>query len=114
MFLGSMCGVPQVLFCGYFIALSGTPLLVKIFAHTTSFTLYGFHAIITATFGHNRPKLRCNESYCYLQSPKKILDLLEMKEEGVGTDVAVLFIFFIAVQICMYVVLKFKYRHLQR
>jgi hypothetical protein len=113
MFLGPLTGVPQFVFCGYFIALSGTPILVRIIAYSTSYTLYSFHAIMSSTFGHDRPKMRCDELYCYFRSPNKLLDFLDMKEEGVVTDVVVLLSFLTVIQICTYLAMKLKYRHLQ-
>jgi hypothetical protein len=85
------------------------------FARAGSVTMYGFHAIMSATFGHDRPKLQCDESYCYLQSPKKLLALFDMEEdEGIGSDVASLFIFLIVLELSTYLVMKFKYGKLQR
>jgi hypothetical protein len=115
MFLGSILFSPQVIFSGYFIILSNTPLVVRMFARAGSVTMYGFHAIMSATFGHGRPKLQCDESYCYLQSPKKLLALFDMEEdEGIGSDVASLFIFLIVLELSTYLVMKFKYGKLQR
>jgi hypothetical protein len=114
MFVGSILTVPQIVFSGYFIILSNTPLVVRIFAHVSSVTMYGFHAIMSSTFGHGRPKLRCDESYCYLQSPKKLLALFDMEEdEGIGSDVVSIFTFLIVIQLCTYIVMRFKYGHLQ-
>jgi len=114
MFLGPLSGVPQFVFCGYFIALSTTPLLVRIIAHTTSYTLYSFHAAIAATYGNNRPKLKCEETYCYFRSPGKLLEFLDTTEDGIGVDLLALFTFMTTIQMATYLVMKVKYWHLQR
>ncbi|XP_059485652.1 ATP-binding cassette sub-family G member 4-like [Neocloeon triangulifer] len=114
MFFASFSGVPQLVFCGYFIAVSAAPFFIRIFAHATSYVLYSFHAAMATTYGHGRPNLQCDEMYCYFRSPKKFLDFLQITEEGVGLDVAALFIFLFAFNIITYSVMKLKYSHLQR
>ncbi|XP_059485118.1 ATP-binding cassette sub-family G member 4-like [Neocloeon triangulifer] len=114
MFLAPLSGVPQFLFCGYFIALSTCPMLVKIIAYSTSYTLYSFHAGIATIYGRNRPKLRCDELYCHFRSPIKLLEFLDTNDEGVEVDLAALFIFMTVINLLTYLVMKFKYSRLQK
>ncbi|XP_065352961.1 ATP-binding cassette sub-family G member 4-like [Cloeon dipterum] len=114
MFLASLSGIPQFVFCGYFITLSTTHNVIKVIAHCTSYTLYSYHAMVATIYGRDRPKLHCDDLYCYFRSPKKFLDFLGVTDEGVGVDLAIIFGFLLAINLATYSVMKYKYAHLQR
>ncbi|XP_065335762.1 ATP-binding cassette sub-family G member 4-like isoform X2 [Cloeon dipterum] len=114
MFLAPLTGVPQFLFCGYFVALSTSPLLVNMIAYTTSYTMYSFHACISTIYGPERPNLRCDELFCYFRSPSKLRAFLDTADRSVFVDFAALLTFLAVINLLTFLVMKIKYTHLQK
>lgn len=72
------------------------------------FCRYGFEGILQAIYDGDRENLRCDEIYCPLRSPKKILEEIDMPAISYYMAVLGLSVWIVCLQLLTYLVLKWK------
>lgn len=71
---------------------------------------YGFEGVLLSIYGFGRPNLECSEAFCYLKSPSKVLEQLDIAEVNIYMDAGVLLLYFVIVRILGYFILRWKVR----
>lgn len=72
------------------------------------FYRYAFEGILQAIYDGDRERLQCDEIYCHLRSPKQILKMMDMPSVSYSTTVIALCIWIVCLQVCTYLILKWK------
>ena len=73
-----------------------------------SFIRYGFVGAMIAIYGNNRLPLKCSEEFCYLSSPKKILQLFDAEHDLYWISIVALFGFILVIKLLAYFILRWK------
>jgi len=61
-------------------------------------------------YGFGRADLECPIAFCYLKSPKKIMEEMDVQEEYIYLDAVMLIVYFLLVRIMGYFILRWKVR----
>ncbi|XP_012140091.1 ATP-binding cassette sub-family G member 4 isoform X2 [Megachile rotundata] len=106
-FLIPAVNMPMILFAGFFLKFSEVTFYLQPLC-AISFFRYAFEGILQSIYDGNREKLQCDEIYCQLRSPKKILEVMDMPTMSYYMTVLGLCIWIICLQVCTYLILKWK------
>ncbi|XP_003396323.2 ATP-binding cassette sub-family G member 4 isoform X1 [Bombus terrestris] len=106
-FLIPALNMPMILFAGFFLKFTEVPSFLQPLC-STSFFRYGFEGMLQAIYDGNRENLRCDEIYCPLRSPKKILEEIDMPAISYYMTVLGLSVWIVCLQLLTYLVLKWK------
>jgi ATP-binding cassette, subfamily G (WHITE), member 1 len=69
---------------------------------------YGFEATALATYGFDREKLKCFQTYCHFKSPTTTLEELDMLESDIKLDIIALIVIFVLLRIAAFLFLRWK------
>ncbi|XP_034180185.1 ATP-binding cassette sub-family G member 4 isoform X1 [Osmia lignaria lignaria] len=106
-FLIPAVNMPIILFAGFFLKFSEVTLYLQPLC-AISFFRYAFEGILQAIYDGGRERLQCDEIYCHLRSPKQILKMMDMPSVYYSTTVIALCIWIVCLQVCTYLILKWK------
>uniref|UniRef100_A0A1A9W0H8 ABC transporter domain-containing protein n=1 Tax=Glossina brevipalpis TaxID=37001 RepID=A0A1A9W0H8_9MUSC len=106
-FLAPVMSVPFLLFSGFFVSFDAIPKYLRWITYV-SYIRYGFEGTALATYGYNREKLKCHETYCHFKSPTTTLEELDMLNSDFTIDIVALVIIFFVLRITAYLFLKWK------
>lgn len=105
-FLAPVMSVPFLLFSGFFVSFDAIPIYLRWITYL-SYIRYGFEGTALATYGFDRPKLKCY-NYCHFKDPKTTLEELDMDKSSFVVDIAALVGIFFFLRISAFLFLKWK------
>lgn len=106
-FLIPAINMPMILFAGFFLKFNEVIPYLRPFC-AISFFRYAFEGILQAIYDGERDRLPCSEIYCHLRVPKKILEAMDMPTIAYHTIVIALCVWIFCLQVCTFLVLKWK------
>ncbi|EUB58785.1 ATP-binding cassette sub-family G member [Echinococcus granulosus] len=118
-FLGPATGIPIILFSGFFITLDTIPKYLQWLSYS-SFTRYAFEGSMKGIYGNNRSELNCSKKptsilvFPCMADPQSVLTLLSVSHYHYGIDITVLIVFFFALRVLGFFVLKWRARNSTR
>lgn len=68
---------------------------------------------MVAVYGMEREALTCSEPYCHFRFANKFLEHFDMVDSHYWWSVVALAVFFLAIRIATYFVLRFRLRHVR-
>ncbi|CAG9863220.1 unnamed protein product [Phyllotreta striolata] len=105
-FLAPVMSVPFLLFSGFFVSFDAIPIYLRWITYL-SYIRYGFEGTALATYGFDRPKLKCF-NYCHFKDPKTTLEELDMDKSSFMVDILALVGIFFFLRVAAYLFLKWK------
>jgi len=108
-FLAPVMSVPFLLFSGFFVSFDAIPIYLRWITYL-SYIRYGFEGTALATYGFNREKLKCYQTYCHFKNPQTTLEELDMLNSDFRIDIAALIIIFFVLRISAFLFLRWKLR----
>uniref|UniRef100_A0A1A9UMX4 ABC transporter domain-containing protein n=1 Tax=Glossina austeni TaxID=7395 RepID=A0A1A9UMX4_GLOAU len=106
-FLAPVMSVPFLLFSGFFVSFDAIPKYLRWITYV-SYIRYGFEGTALATYGYNREKLKCHQTYCHFKSPTTTLEELDMLNSDFTIDIVALVVIFFILRCVAYLFLKWK------
>lgn len=106
-FLAPVMSVPFLLFSGFFVSFDAIPIYLRWITYL-SYIRYGFEGTALATYGYEREKLKCFQTYCHFKSPITTLEELDMLDSSFTLDIVALIVIFVVLRISAYLFLKWK------
>uniref|UniRef100_A0A1B0FF06 ABC transporter domain-containing protein n=1 Tax=Glossina morsitans morsitans TaxID=37546 RepID=A0A1B0FF06_GLOMM len=106
-FLAPVMSVPFLLFSGFFVSFDAIPKYLRWITYV-SYIRYGFEGTALATYGYNREKLKCYQTYCHFKSPTTTLEELDMLNSDFTIDIVALVVIFFILRCVAYLFLKWK------
>lgn len=108
-FLAPVMSVPFLLFSGFFVSFDAIPIYLRWITYL-SYIRYGFEGTALATYGFERQKLKCYQTYCHFKDPMTTLEELDMVNSDFRIDIAALVIIFIVLRVSAFLFLRWKLR----
>lgn len=99
--------VPFLLFSGFFVSFDAIPIYLRWITYL-SYIRYGFEGTALATYGFDRPKLKCSIDYCHFKSPKTTLEELDMVKSDYTIDIIALLVIFFVLRVSAFLFLRWK------
>jgi len=106
-FLAPVMSVPFLLFSGFFVSFDAIPVYLRWITYL-SYIRYGFEGTAIATYGYEREKLDCHQTYCHFKNPKTTLKELDMRDDGFEVDIIALIIIFLVLRVAAFIFLRWK------
>ncbi|BFF96117.1 ATP-binding cassette sub-family G member 4 [Drosophila madeirensis] len=106
-FLAPVMSVPFLLFSGFFVSFDAIPVYLRWITYL-SYIRYGFEGTALATYGYEREKLRCFQTYCHFKSPITTLEELDMVNANFTLDIVALVVIFVVLRVSAYLFLRWK------
>lgn len=106
-FLAPVMSVPFLLFSGFFVSFDAIPVYLRWITYL-SYIRYGFEGTAIATYGYEREKLKCYQTYCHFKSPMTTLEELDMVNADFTLDIVALVIIFFVLRTAAYLFLRWK------
>ncbi|XP_055683540.1 ATP-binding cassette sub-family G member 1 isoform X1 [Lutzomyia longipalpis] len=108
-FLAPVMSVPFLLFSGFFVSFDAIPVYLRWITYL-SYIRYGFEGTALATYGYNREKLKCYQTYCHFKSPTTTLEELDMLDANFTLDIVALLVIFLVLRVAAFLFLRWKLR----
>uniref|UniRef100_A0A6B2E5V2 Putative abc transporter n=1 Tax=Phlebotomus kandelakii TaxID=1109342 RepID=A0A6B2E5V2_9DIPT len=108
-FLAPVMSVPFLLFSGFFVSFDAIPVYLRWITYL-SYIRYGFEGTALATYGYEREKLKCYQTYCHFKSPTTTLEELDMLDANFTLDIVALLVIFTVLRVAAFLFLRWKLR----
>lgn len=104
LFVVPAANIPMLMFSEFFIPYKEMATWLQPVA-TISYFRYSFDAFMQIAYGFNRPKLPCSLPFCFFRYPQRYLDELGLNT-NIVTDILVLLVWILVLQLSLYLVLR--------
>ncbi|CAH8452547.1 unnamed protein product [Dicrocoelium dendriticum] len=114
-FLGPVTGIPILLFSGFFLSLDMIPNYLQWLSYV-SFTRYSFSGALKVIYALNRTHLDCTRRrrsgthFPCVREPSLVIEALNAGHHEVYVDYLVLVLFFVALRLLGYFILRWRIR----
>ncbi|EDO39374.1 predicted protein [Nematostella vectensis] len=113
-YVAPVTGIPVLLFSGFFVNFDTIPNYMQWLTYV-SYARYSWEGTVLSIYGNNRGPLHCKQERCIFKNSDDVLDAMDVEEsafylEGakIYFDCFVLLLFFIALRLAAYLVLRYK------
>ncbi|XP_067952216.1 ATP-binding cassette sub-family G member 1-like isoform X2 [Watersipora subatra] len=108
-FLGPICGIPIMLFSGFFVNFGTMPKYLHWLSYL-SYIRYSFEGVLHVIYGMDREKLECDEGAkdCHFQNSADMLKEMDVDKGAFYIDFLVLCAFFIILRFACYIALRVR------
>lgn len=113
-YVAPVTGIPVLLFSGFFVNFDTIPNYMQWLTYV-SYARYSWEGTVVAIYGNDRGDLACDKERCIFKNSKDVMDAMDVEESAfylkgakIYFDCFVLALFFVALRLAAYLVLRYK------
>ena len=114
MYVAPVTGIPVLLFSGFFVNFDTIPNYMQWLTYV-SYARYSWEGTVVAIYGNDRGPLHCSKERCIFHDSKDVMEAMDVEENAfyikgakIYFDCFVLVLFFVALRLAAYLVLRYK------